>query len=85
MPSEARKIDQAWRATYSGISCLCRVQGDETAVTVLFPRYTKLGRRMLVASVVDQNVRPVLANYLRQELGLPRGEANMTRVSFVGV
>ena len=74
-------INEPWRANYSGMKSTCRVVGDHLTVTVYYPRNTKLGRR--IAAGVD-GVRPVLANYLRQDMGMPRGQY-LTVVLFVGV
>jgi len=76
-------INQKWRANYSGLSCQCRIVGNEKHVQVIYPRCTRLGQR--IARGAPDIVRPVLANYLRQELGLPRGEDTATVVTFTGV
>lgn len=77
-----------WRAQYSGLSCACNLDIDKSgSVTLYYPRNTKLGGRIAQGWTEgnDNPVRAVLANYIRQEFGLPRGEANAARVSFVGV
>jgi len=60
---------------------MCRLAGDETGATLYYPRYTRLGRKLL-ANVNSE--RSVVANYIRQEKGWPRGLDNATRINFVG-
>jgi len=77
-----RTFNQKWKASYSTLSCSCWIEGDESHIQLRYPRHTKLGARIAIG--LPDPARPVLANYLRQELGLPRGD-NATPVSFVGV
>lgn len=75
------QIPSTYKATVSGLKANVRLAGDASDVTLTYSLTTKLGRRL------ECNVgcaREVLANYIRQELGLPRGD-NATRFTFVGV
>lgn len=64
-------IDQIRSHTVFGITGRVRVQGDQFAVTcTVMPSAKKLGAKL----TADENARAVLANYIRQEYGLKRGE-----------
>jgi hypothetical protein len=71
-----------YQASVAGLKSTCRLDGDATAATLYYPRHTKLGQR-LAQNLASE--RSVLANYIRQEMGWPRGEGVATRITFVGV
>lgn len=73
---------EKYRATVMGVSAACKLDGGPEGATLYYPRYTRLGSRLL--SNAGQE-RAVLANYIRQEKGWPRGEETATRISFVAV
>lgn len=76
------QIDTMQKVTVLGISGTVRLTGGPDGVAVLYKRYTKLGGRLLSNAGGE---RAVLANYMRQQYGLPRGEANATPFTFTGV
>ena len=71
-----------YRATISGASAVCRLDGDASRATLYYPRHTKLGRRLLSNA---GSARAIVANYIRQEMGWPSGDGVATPISFVGV
>ena len=66
--------EHLYRAKLFDLSGNVRLNGNEKLLVVNYPRETR-GRRL----AVDPDGRAVLANYIRQEFGLPRGEVNATR------
>lgn len=74
-----RAIDQTYKASVFEIKGTVHLQGDERGLTCRYDGATKLGRRLAWDKDAAQ---PVLANYIRQELGLPRGEAGATVITF---
>lgn len=75
-------INTKWRAKLSNLEGTVWLEGNETGLQVRYPRHTRLGARLLSNARLE---RIVLSNYIRQEFGLPRGEANMTPITWVGV
>lgn len=73
---------EMYKANVSGLAATCKLDGDAHGATLYYPRYTRLGARLLANAASE---RAVLANYIRQEKGWPRGESNATRIDFVGV
>lgn len=71
-----------YRAAVLGVSAICKLDGDASAATLYYPRHTKLDARLLPNA---GGCREVLANYIRQEKGWPRGEGVATRISFVSI
>lgn len=75
-------IDTKWTARLSGLHGQVRLVGDAQGVQVLYPRYTRLGERLLKNAGSE---RAILGNYIRQEFGLPRGEGSATPITWIGV
>ena len=73
---------QPYRAAVAGLSAMCRLDGNAAGATLYYPRHTRLGVRLLSNA---RSERAVLANYIRQAQGWPRGEGIMTNIDFVGV
>lgn len=73
---------ETYKACVFGLTAACKLDGNAQAATLYYPRYTKLGARLLSNA---GEPRAVLANYIRQEKGWPRGEGVATQISFVGV
>lgn len=73
---------ERYRATVNGVSGLCRLDGNETGATLYYPRYTKLGEKLLKNAGQE---RAILSNYIRQEKIWPRGEGSATPISFVAI
>ena len=73
---------ERYRANVAGLSAVCLLDGNEQGATLYYPRKTKLGYHLLKNAGSE---REILANYIRQEKGWPRGENNMTRINFVSV
>ncbi len=77
-----RTINQKYSANVSGLKSQIWLEGNEERIQLRYPRYTKLGQRLLKNAGGE---RAILANYIRQELGLPRGEGVSTKFEFVSV
>lgn len=65
------------KLSYMGRSGVCTVNGDAFAATVFLP-----DRLWSLYQANHETVGAVLANYVRQAQGWPRGESNMTRIRF---
>jgi hypothetical protein len=68
-------ISTMWRAQHAGLACYVCLDGNEQLVTVWYPSRSRLGGRIAVDA---GSVRAILANYIRQEFGLPRSEDDAT-------
>lgn len=66
----------------SGVAATCKLDGDATRATLYYPRRTKFGERLLKN---DRGERAIIANYIRQEKGWPRGVGTATPIEFVAV
>lgn len=75
-------VHQKYSASVSGLKGVVYLEGDERSVQLHYVRHSKLGARLLSNAGGE---RQILANYIRQELGLPRGEGFSTHFTFVGV
>ena len=74
-------INQSYKANVGGIVGTVMLKGDARGISVYYNRETRLGGRLRIDA---GNCRAVLANYVRQEFGLPRGEANATPFEWIG-
>lgn len=75
------QINQTYKAKLAGdLTGTLMLQGDEKALMAFYRRDTRLGARLFADA---GSSRAILGNYIRQELGLPRGEANMTPIDWV--
>ena len=75
------EIGHKYTARVMGLHGAVFVEGDEKKVQVRYKRYSKLGEALLKNL---RQERAVLANYIRQKFGLPRG-VDATYFEFVGV
>jgi hypothetical protein len=73
-------IQQTYKAKLSDLSGTIILEGDEKILIAYYRQDTCLGQRLF--SDIG-SARAILANYIRQELGLPRGETNMTKIEWV--
>jgi hypothetical protein len=76
-----RELSEKHTARVLGLYGVVIVKGNEARVQVIYRRYSKLGEAL---SKNLRQERAILANYMRQELALPRG-ANATYFEFVGI
>jgi hypothetical protein len=66
----------------NGDAATCKLDGDAKAATLYYPRNTKFGRRILKN---ERSERAIIANYIRQEKGWPRGIESATPINFVAI
>lgn len=75
-----RVIDQKYKASVLGIRGDIWLQGDERGLTARYLRGSRLGGRL--ASDAGSSCA-ILSNYIRQELGLPRGDGFATVITYL--